>query len=235
MNILVTGADHLIARQAIAALQPMHNLRAVDVSFATSLPNGVQQRTGDLRDPAMIDSVLRGVDAVLHVAPLTQPFASDQDNLDHAARGTYQLMQAAQRFGVKQVILLSTLALFDVLPEPMRVGPTWRPHPQPCVADFCAYAAEMLARESVRIGTLQVVCVRVGHVSAKEIEMVLSQLLGQNPRSENWSVLHVGRRPKAKPGLPKVNLKSRPVQKVLVLGAGGPIGEIGRASCRERV
>ena len=127
MNILVTGANHSFARAAIAALQPQHNIRAVDVAFDASLPTGLQQYAGDLRDPAFVNLVLRGVEAVLHVAPLTQPFDSDQDNLDHAARGTYPLMQAAQTAGVKQVVVASTLALFDCFPEHIRIGPTWRP------------------------------------------------------------------------------------------------------------
>jgi nucleoside-diphosphate-sugar epimerase len=224
MNILVTGANHPFARAAIAALQPQHNILAVDVALDASLPASLQPHAGDLRDPAFVNLALRGVEAVLHVAPLTQPFASDQDNLDHAACGTHQLMQAAQSAGVKQIIVASALALFDCFPAPIHVGPTWRPRPQPRASDFCAYAAEILARECVRTGTLHATCIRVGEASADEIGNTLNQLLSQTAPKENWSVVHLGQRADPNASMPQITLAAKPIKKVLVLGAGGPIG-----------
>jgi nucleoside-diphosphate-sugar epimerase len=209
MNILITGASHPFAQQAIATLQGQHNIRAID---------------GDLRELEVVNQSLRGAEVVLHVAPLTQPFASDQDNLDHAARGTFQLMLAAHEVGVRRVIVASALSLFDRFPSRMRVAPSWRPRPQPRASDFCAYAGEMLTREAVRIGTFQGTCVRLGEVSANEVEELLTRLLAPESQKENWSVEHVGRRPAPKIMVAQANLPARPIKKVLLLGAGGPIG-----------
>jgi nucleoside-diphosphate-sugar epimerase len=130
-------------------------------------------------------------------------------------------MQAAHEAGVRQVVAASSLALFDCFSPSMRVAPSWRPRPQPRLSDLCAYLAEMLTREAIRIGTLRATCVRLGEV--RNEQMNWEDLLA-SPQSENWTVLHMGKRPAPKIMLAQANLPARAIKKVLLLGAGGPIG-----------
>jgi nucleoside-diphosphate-sugar epimerase len=219
----VTGANSRWGRVALAALAGQHNLRAVDVAFDAPLPAGVHARTGDLRAQPFVDAVLAGAEVVLHFAPLAQAFAQAQDNVDAAARGTFQLLEAAAKSGVRKVVLGSSLHLFDSVPATYRVRESWRPRPQPRVSDVCVYIAELLAKERVRIGTLQVEALRVGAVGNDEFAAAMAQALQPNSDAHNWHVMHVGQRPPAKIMASDTALRPRPIKKVLLLGAGGPI------------
>ena len=226
MNILVTGGNSLMARRAIAALAGQHQLRAVDAKFDAPLHESVQCRAGDLRDSAFVVAALSGAEAVLHFVPISLPFDDDDagmDNLEHAARGTYQLMQAAMDSSVRHVVLGSSLSLFDALPAEYKIAPAWRPRPQPRIADFCAYAAELLVRERVRIGALQAICLRFGDATDQELADALREALGH--AETNWRITHVGKRKlPSSIAVESNSLKSKPIKRVLILGAGGPIG-----------
>src|SRR5687768_12534147 len=85
---------------------------------------------GDLRDEAFAQRAVRGAQILIHLAPLyPDSAASEQDELDHATRGTYVLLNAAVEAGVKRVILGSTLDLFERYPGAWNVGETWQPLP----------------------------------------------------------------------------------------------------------
>ncbi len=64
MRLLITGGDSLLARAAMAALVPGHCVRAIDTVLANPLPEGLEAREGDLRDPAFVSAALEGVDAI---------------------------------------------------------------------------------------------------------------------------------------------------------------------------
>src|SRR5918994_35920 len=85
---------------------------------------------GDLRDEAFAQRAVRGVRALIHLAPLyPDAAASEQDEIDHATRGTYVLLNAALDAGVGRVILGSTLDLFERYPAAWNVGESWQPLP----------------------------------------------------------------------------------------------------------
>ena len=97
MQLLVTGGDSALARVAIDQLRSAFQLRVVDTRFTSSLPEGVEQRTGDLRDEAFVNEIVSGVEAVVHFAPISLTLASDFENLDQTLLGSYRLVHAAQK------------------------------------------------------------------------------------------------------------------------------------------
>jgi len=71
--------------------------------------------TGDLRDPASLDRAMKGVKRVFHVAADYRLWAKrKQDIYDSNVGGTKNLLDAAKRAGVEQLIYTSTVATIAV-------------------------------------------------------------------------------------------------------------------------
>ena len=119
MTTLVTGAAGFlgshVTRQLVARgddvrvlLRPSSTNRAIaDLSL--------EYVTGDLRDPASLDRALKGVKRVFHVAADYRLWAKHkQDIYDSNVGGTKNLLEAAKRAGVEQLIYTSTVATIAV-------------------------------------------------------------------------------------------------------------------------
>jgi nucleoside-diphosphate-sugar epimerase len=181
MRLLITGGNSRFARSLTTALSQEHAVRLLDTQFADPVPERVELHPGDLREPSVVTIAMAGVEAVLHLDPLSLSYASDTDEitaLDRATRGSYVLMNAAREAKVGRVILGSSLDLFDRLPAHWRVNEVWRPRPEPRLDQLCAWLAELSVRESARVGDMsempsrqmplgygvQVICLRFGRL-----------------------------------------------------------------------
>jgi dihydroflavonol-4-reductase len=118
-KILVTGAagflgSHL-TRQLVARgfdvrvlLRPSSSNRAI-----ADLP--LEYMTGDLRDAASLDRALAGVQRIFHVAADYRLWSKrSQDIYDSNVAGTKNLLEAAKRARVEQLIYTSTVATIAV-------------------------------------------------------------------------------------------------------------------------
>lgn len=228
MNVLITGAGAAEAKLAVAALQAEHTVRAIDSG------------DGDLRDAAFAAQLVQGMDVILHFAPISLSSATDEDNLDHATRGTYYLAHAAAKAGVKRIIQASTLKLFEVFPANYKVDPSWRPRPQAQIDHLCARMAEITLRETVRDLSrnpntqVRGLCLRFGQVTRDEMAEALQQALAFD--YDLWGIRHVGKRQTARPEPvegsnakrepPISNLQSqtaKPPRRIVIFGSGGPL------------
>jgi len=119
MTTLVTGAAGFlgshVARQLVARgeqvrvlMRPSSNNRAIsDLSL--------EYVTGDLRDAASLERAMNGVKRVFHVAADYRLWAKrSQDIYDSNVGGTKNLLAAAKRAGVEQLIYTSTVATIAV-------------------------------------------------------------------------------------------------------------------------
>src|SRR5262249_49613713 len=131
MYLLITGGDGRLARAVIASLSEDVTVRVVDTRYTAPLPPGIERWEGDLRDLPFAEQAVVGVDAVLHLAPVSPPPLTDLDVVDCATRGTYNLVTAALKAGVQKLLLGSTLDIFDRMPAHWRVSESWRPCPEP--------------------------------------------------------------------------------------------------------
>ena len=119
MTTLVTGASGFVgshvARQLVARgeavrvlLRPSSQARAIE-----DLP--VEKVSGDLRDPASLDRALTGVRRVFHVAADYRLWARDsRDIYESNVTGTKNLLDAARRARIQQLIYTSTVATVAV-------------------------------------------------------------------------------------------------------------------------
>lgn len=217
MNVLITGAGSAEAKLAAEVLRADNNVRAIDVT------------DGDLRDAAFAAQVVQGMDVILHFAPISLSLATDEDNLDHAARGTYYLAHAAAKAGVKRIIQASTLKLFDVFPVNYKVDPSWRARPQAQIDHLCARMAEITLRETVRDFSrnphtqVRGICLRFGQVTRDEMAEALQQAFAFE--YDLWGIRHVGKRAStiSKPSEPSEHSHRNSPRRVVIFGSGGPL------------
>ncbi len=133
---LVTGGAGFIGANLIRHLAaPAIHLRVLDNLSAGNLDDlanlPIEFIHGDIRDPEVIDRSMQGVQAVIHLAAHTNVVESVKTpELDFAVnvQGTFNLLQASVKHGVKRFILASTGgAIVGDVPPP--VHEDMAPHP----------------------------------------------------------------------------------------------------------
>lgn len=108
-TVVITGAAGGVGRFLRPRLaRTGRRLRLHDiVPIALASDEAASVATAPLTDTAVLDELLHGADAVIHLAG--QSRESDmRDVLENNAYGTYLLMEAALRAGVKRVVLASS-------------------------------------------------------------------------------------------------------------------------------
>jgi dihydroflavonol-4-reductase len=119
MTTLVTGAAGFlgshIARQLVARGDEVRVLMRASSTNRAIADLSLEYVTGDLRDPASLDRAMKGVKRVFHVAADYRLWAKrSQDIYDSNVGGTKNLLDAAKRAGVEQLIYTSTVATIAV-------------------------------------------------------------------------------------------------------------------------
>jgi dihydroflavonol-4-reductase len=119
MTTLVTGAAGFlgshVARQLVARGEDVRVLVRPSSSNRAISDLSLEYVTGDLRDPASLDRAMAGVKRVFHVAADYRLWAKrSQDIYDSNVGGTKNLLAAAKRAGIEQLIYTSTVATIAV-------------------------------------------------------------------------------------------------------------------------
>lgn len=286
MQLLITGANSGLARAFIDMLGGRYEVRAVDNYFDRPMPDGIEMRAGNPRDRAFAEAVVAGCDAILHLSPMF-PNGRDEDAVDSASRGTYNLIDCAINAGVKRFLLGSSLALFDRHPADWNVDEMWRPRPEATVSHLVPWLAELSLRECARTATVRAICLRFGQIVTEDevatlpydsrwlhledaVQALLRGLtkLEEDVQQRDWRIYHIssgehakvrlsglarqllGAEPKhdfaqqreaaSKPSVVRSEardvpptwrqvlaapapISSRPIRKVVIFGAGGPV------------
>ena len=123
MKTLLTGGAGFIGQHVIRELLARgHDVRVLDSLrpdvHATpdwTPPAGVELAIGDLRDKALVDRALSGVDAVLHLAAKVGLGVDVSDLPDYASSndaGTAELLAGMARAGVSRLTLASSMVVY---------------------------------------------------------------------------------------------------------------------------
>jgi UDP-glucose 4-epimerase len=117
--ILVTGATGAVGPRVVEALNCVgYRIRTLSLN---SPPDGIWPKTvetlaGDITDPAVVHSAMRGVEAVIHLAALLHIVDPAPDLRPQYEKinvgGTAIVIEAAIRANVKRVVLFSTIAVY---------------------------------------------------------------------------------------------------------------------------
>ena len=166
-RILITGGAGFIGSHLVDAL-PDLNVRVLDDLSTGCLSNLAHHQDcldfeiveGDIQNEDLVDDIVQDVDVIFHLAcrgvrhSLGHPVASHQVN----AFGTLNLLQAAQRHGVKRFIHVSTSEVYGTAQKsPMDESHTCFPE---TVYGAAKLAGEAYARAYFRTWGLPVVVVR---------------------------------------------------------------------------
>jgi dihydroflavonol-4-reductase len=119
MTTLVTGAAGFlgshVARQLVARGDEVRVLMRASSTNRAIADLSLEYVTGDLRDVASLDRAMKSVQRVFHVAADYRLWAKrSQDIYDSNVGGTKNLLDAAKRAGVEQLIYTSTVATIAV-------------------------------------------------------------------------------------------------------------------------
>jgi dihydroflavonol-4-reductase len=119
MTTLVTGAAGFlgshVTRQLVARGDDVRVLMRASSTNRAIADLSLEYVTGDLRDAASLDRAMKGVKRVFHVAADYRLWAKrSQDIYDSNVGGTKNLLNAAKRAGVEQLIYTSTVATIAV-------------------------------------------------------------------------------------------------------------------------
>ena len=119
MTTLVTGAAGFlgshVARQLVARGEDVRVLVRASSSNRAISDLSLEYVTGDLRDTASLERAMNGVQRVFHVAADYRLWAKHpQDIYDSNVGGTKNVLAAAKRAGVAQLIYTSTVATIAV-------------------------------------------------------------------------------------------------------------------------
>ena len=119
MTTLVTGAAGFlgshVTRQLVARGDEVRVLLRASSTNRAIADLSLEYVTGDLRDPASLDRAMKGVKRVFHVAADYRLWARrTREIYDSNVGGTKNLLEAAKRAGVEQLIYTSTVATIAV-------------------------------------------------------------------------------------------------------------------------
>src|SRR5437879_8618721 len=115
MTTLVTGAAGFlgshVARELVARGDEVRVLLRTSGTNRAIADLSLEYVTGDLRDPASLDRSMKGVKRVFHVAAAYRLWARrSREIYDSNVGGTKNLLEAAKRAGVDQLIYTNTVA-----------------------------------------------------------------------------------------------------------------------------
>jgi len=213
MKLLITGASSLLGKTLTGNLIHDHHLRLLD---SVPIETSAQFIQGDIRDQQTCYRACQGMEALVHLCELPEPEGSkehwEQDALDFASRGTYNLLKAAVEEGITRGVFLGTTRMFQKYPPGFTVSETWRPRPDPeDVFQIAKYLGESTAHQYARVEDISLISLRVGHVvleeecqgkpfdplwvDARDVVNVIVRALNismrQDWRRYHWRVAHV--------------------------------------------
>jgi len=172
MNLLITGAASRLGQLLAADLRADHCLRLTDLPERAAalevVPEGAEVVPAVLDHEAGTDQLVAGIDAIVHLAYVAADGEAANQWLDLNTRCTYNLLQAATDAGVRRVVFLSTLDILRAYEPNLAVAEDWRPRPCLEPEELGPYMGEFVAREFAHSGDLELVVLRLGHVTTEE-------------------------------------------------------------------
>src|ERR1700753_1287847 len=102
MTVLVTGATGFLGRHLVdRLLLRNHAVRTLSRSPRGGLQLQVEHLQGDIRDVALLERSMAGIETVYHAAAIVPEAGSDTQTWDTNVTGTRSVAQACLRAGVR--------------------------------------------------------------------------------------------------------------------------------------
>ncbi len=134
MQILLTGGSGSVGLAVVERLvRGGHAVRVIGRRAEAALP-GAEYRQCDVNDYPRLREVIRGCQAVVHLAAIPNPGMSTPEEIFRVnAQGTFNVFQAAAEEGVRRVVQASSInatgQFYGVKPAPLCYLPIDEAHP----------------------------------------------------------------------------------------------------------
>jgi nucleoside-diphosphate-sugar epimerase len=213
-GILITAAESALSQGIAEKLCNKWTVRLTGMRKASTRYPFVCSELG--HDPST-ETLVQGIDTIVHVAE-PPPGTSATAVIDHRTRRTYNLISAAVKHGVRQVVYLSSLAIMCAYDERLIVTEDFRPQPNDDPVSLSHYLGEFVCREFARPGHFHVVVLRLGTlagpqrrtlpeagiplVESRDVTSAVSLVVGDGsdddrPVRRDWTVLHIHSDPRS--------------------------------------
>ena len=181
MKILITSAASELAKSLAVKLSGEHQICLTDI---IDLETEFEFVRSDLGHGEETNQLVRGMDAVIHLAELPHTLLSESLDaanveIDYLTRCTYNLLLASVAEKVTRVIYASTLGVMKRHDENWTVTESWRPLPTTEAFVLSKHLGEFVSREFAREGGINVTCLRLGSV-------IDSAEVSNQPCDEMW-------------------------------------------------
>ncbi|MEM2154801.1 MAG: NAD(P)-dependent oxidoreductase [Nitrososphaeria archaeon] len=181
MKVVVTGGSGRLGSYVVRALiECGHEVTSVDrvhpkTGGIDQILEGFTRITADIMDLGNVYDVLKGHDAVIHLAALIDPrFFSTGDVFRTNVISTFNVLQAAWQFGIKKVVIASTATILGTQFAYKDFDPIYFPideehpiQPQDCYA-LSKLVGEEIAKSFVRRGDITVTALRFAWIQTPE-------------------------------------------------------------------
>jgi len=194
MRVLVTSGASSTAELIAKGLSGAHEVHSTEMPGKSA---GTSIVGCELGHDEETDRLCDGVETVVIVCePGDLP---ETEVVDFHSRRLYNLLTAAANQGVKHVVLISSLRLFESVPDEYEIDEHWAPSLTPEPDSLKYHVAEFVCREFERARTFPVTCLRLGEIVCEipgenevtEAAVVQTVLAAINKRPGLWSVFHV--------------------------------------------
>jgi nucleoside-diphosphate-sugar epimerase len=162
-HVLVTGGSGRLGRFVVAELRPHYRVSVLDRPEALPAPDV----PADILDLPALDRALRGRDAVVHLAAIDASVpAAPAAIFDTNVRGTWNVLEAAQRNSVRRVVVCSSVSALGVDFTNPGLLPLYLPidedHPLRPVQAYglSKQLGEDIGRSFARRGPMVITCIR---------------------------------------------------------------------------
>jgi len=163
MHVLITGAAGYVARHLIPVLEKEHTLR---LGSRRPIEGDGRWVELDVTNLQQVHAAMQGIDTVVHLAIASGHEGDYEDDtfnqlrFDTNVKGTWNVLEAARRAGVKRIVHTSSLMVVwgYEFPEPVAGDAPARPVGTYAVTK---YLAEVLCEQMAYAHQLSIVCLRI--------------------------------------------------------------------------
>jgi nucleoside-diphosphate-sugar epimerase len=128
MRVVVTGGSGRIGRWLVRELAPRHEVTVFDRVLPAEQPPGVEYKLGECEDLGAVYDVLRGADAVVHLAAIPSNKFHPYPTVFRAnVISTYHVGEAAGRLGLRKIVAASSINALGITMAEREMAPLYLP------------------------------------------------------------------------------------------------------------
>ena len=162
MNILITTASEISSEKLILFLSKnkKYNIKCTELStFKESCNKDLDVVFNNLDDSKNINPLIDKSDILIHFAK--SKISTDSNSLNIYLRNTYNLLFSAIQKGIKKIIFISDLDIFNYYPDNYIINENWHPKPSTKILDLSSHLSEFIVKEYARLFPVKVINLRI--------------------------------------------------------------------------